>query len=92
MILLSKARFCDFSHRGYGNGFFEIGRGNYMTIASKPNIPFLWGIFLRLGSSSSCLGKLSLVLRQVETFSTLGKQSLVVSHGALFGMFANNTQ
>ena len=25
-----------------------------MTIASKPHIPFLWGIFLRLDSSSSC--------------------------------------
>ena len=34
--------------------FFEIGWWNYMTIASKPHIPFLWGIFLRLDSSSSC--------------------------------------
>ena len=25
-----------------------------MTIASKPHIPFLWRIILRLGSSSSC--------------------------------------
>ena len=25
-----------------------------MTIASKPHIPFLWRLFLRLGSSSSC--------------------------------------
>ena len=31
VISLSKARFCDFSHMGYGNGFFE-------TIASKPHI------------------------------------------------------
>ena len=54
MISLSKARFCDFSHRGYGNGFFEIGWWNYVTTASKPHIPFLWGIFLRLDSSSSC--------------------------------------
>ena len=28
-----------------------------MTIASKPHIPFLWGIFLRLDSSSSCCGR-----------------------------------
>ena len=34
--------------------FFEIGKGNYMTIASKPHIPFLWRIFLRLSSTSSC--------------------------------------
>ena len=33
--------------------FFEIGWWNYMTIASKPHIPFLWEIFLRLDSSSS---------------------------------------
>ena len=34
--------------------FFEIGRWNFMTIVSKPHIPFLWRIFLRLGSSSPC--------------------------------------
>ena len=34
--------------------FFENSRWNYMTIASKRHIPFLWRIFLRLGSRSSC--------------------------------------
>ena len=34
--------------------FFEIGRWKYMTIASKPHIPLVWRIFLRLDSSSSC--------------------------------------
>ena len=34
--------------------FFEIGWWNYMAIASKPHIPFLWRIFLKLGSTSSC--------------------------------------
>ena len=34
--------------------FFENGRWNYMTIASRPHIPFLWWVFLRLGSTSSC--------------------------------------
>ena len=47
--------------------FFEIGRWNYIELASKPHIPFLWGIFLRLGSTSSSgvwsteLGPLSLL-------------------------------
>ena len=54
VISPSKARFCDFSLRGYGNGFFWDWLWNYMTIASKPHIPFLWRNFLRLGSSSSC--------------------------------------
>ena len=34
--------------------FFEIGMWNYKELASKPHIPFLWRIFLRLGSTSSC--------------------------------------
>ena len=35
VISLSKTRFRDFFHRGYGIGFFfKIGRGNCMTIAS----------------------------------------------------------
>ena len=38
--------------------FFEIGWWNYMTMASKLHIPFLWRIFLRLGSSSSCCEQL----------------------------------
>ena len=49
-----KARFCDFSHRA-GQGL-RIGRWKHMTTASKLHIPFLWGIFLRLDSSSSCCG------------------------------------
>ena len=31
-----------------------------MTIASKPHIPFLWRIFLRFGSSSSCCVELEM--------------------------------
>ena len=34
-----------------------IGWWNYMAIASKAHILFLWRIFLRLGSSSSCCVK-----------------------------------
>ena len=54
MISFSKARFCDFSQRATEMEFFENGRWNYMTIASRPHIPFLWWVFLRLGSTSSC--------------------------------------
>ena len=79
MILLLKARFCDFSHRGYGNGFFEIGWWTYMTIASKPHIPFLWRIFLRLGSSSLCSSiKLINWGFQLVLFNTDQKMALIV--------------
>ena len=50
-LLLKKFRtFSDFTEIY----FFEIGWWNNMTIASKPHIPFLWRIFLRLDSNSSC--------------------------------------
>ena len=43
-----------FFSRGYGIGFFWECRWKYMTIACKPHILFLWWVFLRLGSTSSC--------------------------------------
>ena len=51
MISPLKARFCDFFTVATETDFFEW---SYMTIAFKPHILFLWRIFLRLGSSSSC--------------------------------------
>ena len=47
-------RFMIFLSGATETDFFENSRWNYMKIASKWHIPFLWRIFLRLGSPSSC--------------------------------------
>ena len=45
-----------FFSQGLQNRIFLrlVDRWNYIELASKPHIPFLWGMFLRLGSISSC--------------------------------------
>ena len=48
-----KWRFMIFLSGATEMDFFENSSWNYMKIASKPHIPFLWRIFLRLHSPSS---------------------------------------
>ena len=65
--------------------FFENGRWNYMTIASKPHILFLWWFFLRLGSTSSCGG---LFYPEANTFWKTSDSFEIVRYS--FFMFAIN--
>ena len=57
-----------------------------MTIASRPHIPFLWWVFLRLGSTSSCGG---LVFQEV---SGVDDSSLSVSSRIAFYVYWNDTR
>ena len=59
-----KTGFVIFLTRATKTDFFEIGWWNYLTIASNPHIPFLWSIFLRLGSSSSCCERFFFACRE----------------------------
>ena len=68
--------------------FFEIGRWNYIELASKPHIPFLWGIFLRLGSTSSCCDALCM-RSESNALSLQNREVWLLSfrHGFLFVTF-----